>query len=153
MKIVRKKIPGVHFLPYRKERICIFAPESHAIAQLDKTNFRTAVDYLLIGTDSTTRLAAIIEDAALQHGVPIKYAMRVTDYEAQANLIATTNVGIGFVFESVARRFSVNFPVKIISLTETWAELDLVMCVRDVKNKSESTKAFAKLVRQRFKHV
>jgi DNA-binding transcriptional LysR family regulator len=146
----KQKVTGLHFMPYRKERICIIAPLSHAIAHLPKVDFKTATSYSIIGTSDNTRIATLIEDVARQQAISINYAISVANYEAQANLVATTNIGIAFTFESIAKRFSINFPIKSIPLTNSWAKVELMMCVRDLDNMSPPAKDFAELIRQRF---
>jgi len=160
----KSRVHGISFHKYRTDQLCVFAPISHPLAQKDTATLEDVSQYKLIGTDETRQISSLLQTMAKRQNLVLDYAMTVSNFDLQANLIAQTDIGVGIIFESVARRFINNQrlsgkdfeptqSIKIVTLTEEWAQRDLYLCTPDPANISPLATEFVAQLKLRHKPV
>jgi len=140
------KVKGLRFLRYKKDYLSVMTPAGHPLEQLRTVSLSDVLPYPLIGADGTRHVSTFIARAARQEKYEITYALSVSSYEVQAHLVATTNIGIALMIESIAQRFARNHDITIKRLSDEWAHTDFSACVRDVGTISDITREFIELL-------
>jgi DNA-binding transcriptional LysR family regulator len=72
---------------------------------------------------------AFLIQAADKLGHPFRFRVEVGSFEAVCRMIEA-GVGIGVVPELVARRYAQRLKIKIVRLSDEWADRKLQICVR-----------------------
>ena len=149
----KSRVQGIQFHKYRTERLCVLVPISHQLAQKSSTTLSEVVNYELIGTDETRQISALVASQAKKQGIRLDYGITVSNFDLQASIISQTDAGIGIVFESVARRFERIHAIKVLALSEGWAERDLYLCTPSASSASPIAREFVDLLRERHRQV
>jgi DNA-binding transcriptional LysR family regulator len=124
---------NVEFFPYRENRLVLVTPEDHPLAARESLSFAETLDYNYVGLSEWSAIHPFLLQAASNLGSPLKFRVEVGNFEAVARMIEA-HVGIGVIPGAVAARLQSRFKIKLISLTEPWAERMLYVCVRDIKS-------------------
>ncbi|MFZ6724685.1 LysR family transcriptional regulator [Undibacterium sp. MH2W] len=158
----KSKIHGITFHKYRFDRLCIFAPISHPLAHQTSATLAEVAKYKLIGTHEGRQMSSLLLAMAKKQDLVLNYAMIVSNFDLQANIIAHNDMAVGIIFESVARRFErehlivgdssqLSQSIKIVALNEEWATRDLYLVTPDPANTSQLATQFIGLLRERHR--
>ena len=115
--------------PYRRDRLAVVVPQSHALARKRSLQLTQVIEHDLIGMHADSALNHLITRAAADQGLQPRLRMKVTGYDALCLMVAS-GLGIGILPEGSARIYMGTLPLKCIRLDETWAERQLMLCVR-----------------------
>ena len=120
---------GVQFLPYRIDRLVLVTHRDHPLARLGTHSFESTLDYDFISLSESSAIHSFLLKAAEDNGRVLRIRVEVGNFEASCHLIAS-QVGIGVIPESAARRYVKSMPLKIMKLTDEWALRKLYICVQ-----------------------
>ena len=122
--------PKLYTVPYRKERLVVFVPKSHALAERPHISLSAleGMDMVLRERGSVTR--EIFEEALDESGVEIGGVLEIQSREAVREAVAN-NLGIGVVFESEFGNDSTLVPIPIRGPELIVGEY--VVCLKDRK--------------------
>lgn len=115
--------------PYRRDRLAVVVPLSHPLARKRSLKLEQVVEHDLIGMHADSALNHLITRSAADMGLQPRLRMKVTGYDALCLMVAS-GLGIGILPEGSARIYMGTLPLHCISLDESWAERQLVLCVR-----------------------
>lgn len=115
--------------PYRHDRLAVVVPLSHPLARKRSLKLEQVVEHDLIGMHADSALNHLITRSAADMGLQPRLRMKVTGYDALCLMVAS-GLGIGILPEGSARIYMGTLPLHCISLDESWAERQLVLCVR-----------------------
>jgi len=77
----------------------------------------------------SSAIQTFIADHAVQAGRPIRLRMQMLGFDAVCRMVESS-AGIAIVPESSAVRAAVTMAVRIVSLSDSWAERDLRVCIK-----------------------
>lgn len=115
--------------PYRRDRLAVVAPQSHALARRRNLKLEQVIEHDLIGMHADSALNHLITRAAADQGLQPRLRMKVTGYDALCLMVAS-GLGIGILPEGSARIYLGTLPLRCIRLDEGWADRQLMLCVR-----------------------
>lgn len=115
--------------PYRRDRLAVVVPLSHPLARKRSLKLEQVVEHDLIGMHADSALNHLITRSAADMGLQPRLRMKVTGYDALCLMVAS-GLGIGILPEGSARIYMGTLPLHCISLDESWAERQLMLCVR-----------------------
>lgn len=119
----------LEYLPYRKDRLVLVTAAHHAFADRAEVEFGETMRYEYVGLSEWSAIHAFLIQAADKLGHPFRFRVEVGSFEAVCRMIEA-GVGIGVVPELVARRYAQRLKIKIVRLSDEWADRKLQICVR-----------------------
>ena len=122
---------GIQFLPYRKDRLTLVTNVNHPLADREEVAFGETLSYEYVGLSEWSAIHAFLIQAADNLGHPFRFRIEVGSFDSVCRMIEA-GVGIGVVPEQAARRFSSNMNLRLVKLSDPWAERKLHICVRDL---------------------
>jgi DNA-binding transcriptional LysR family regulator len=117
--------------PFRKDRFVLVVPRDHVLAKKAEISFADVLDRDFVGIDRSSAIQRFLADKAARLGKPIRLRIQLRSFDAVCRLVES-NVGIGIVPETTARRAEKNMAISIVVLADPWAERALTICVRDL---------------------
>ena len=125
----RPESSELEYLPYRKDRLVLVTPDDHEFAERPEVAFAETMRYEYVGLSEWSAIHAFLIQAADKLGHPFRFRVEVGSFEAVCRMIEA-GVGIGVVPELVARRYAQRLKIKIVRLSDEWADRKLQICVR-----------------------
>lgn len=111
--------------PYRRDRLAVVVPQCHPLAR----RRRLKLEHDLIGMHADSALNHLITRSAADQGLQPRLRMKVTGYDALCLMVAA-GLGLGILPEGSARIYMGTLPLHCIRLDESWADRQLMLCVR-----------------------
>jgi DNA-binding transcriptional LysR family regulator len=123
--------PGtLETFPYRRDRFVLVVAHDHPLAVRDRISLAQVLDYDFVGLDRSSALQRFLADKTARIGRPLRLRIQLRSFDAVCRMVER-NVGIGVVPETTARRASLSMAITPVTLTDSWAERDLTICVRN----------------------
>lgn len=122
---------GIQFLPYRKDRLTLVTDANHPLAGREEIAFGETLSYEYVGLSEWSAIHAFLIQAADNLGHPFRFRIEVGSFDSVCRMIEA-GVGIGVVPEQAARRFAASMNLRLVRLSDPWAERKLHICVRDL---------------------
>lgn len=130
---------SLEIIPYRRDRLVLVVPRSHALAQASSVDFADTLDYDHVGLQESSAIHAFLRQVCDQLHRPLKSRIQVGNFEAACRMIEAT-VGVAILPESAARRHAQTMAIAIVPLSDAWAIREMQICVRSL----EALPAFAR---------
>jgi DNA-binding transcriptional LysR family regulator len=128
----RPESSELEYLPYRKDRLVLVTSHDHAFCDRAEVAFAETMRYEYVGLSEWSAIHAFLIQAADKLGHPFRFRVEVGSFEAVCRMIEA-GVGIGVVPELVARRYAQRLKIKIVRLSDEWADRKLQICVRKLE--------------------
>ena len=128
----RPESSELEYLPYRKDRLVLVTSQDHAFGDRTEVAFAETMRYEYVGLSEWSAIHAFLIQAADKLGHPFRFRVEVGSFEAVCRMIEA-GVGIGVVPELVARRYAQRLKIKIVRLSDDWADRKLQICVRKLE--------------------
>jgi DNA-binding transcriptional LysR family regulator len=125
----RPESSELEYLPYRKDRLVLVTSDEHEFAERPEVAFGETMRYEYVGLSEWSAIHAFLIQAADKLGHPFRFRVEVGSFEAVCRMIEA-GVGIGVVPELVARRYAQRLKIKIVRLSDEWADRKLQSCGR-----------------------
>lgn len=124
------ELGGLASFPYRKDRLVAVVPRGHEM-RTRSTPFATLLKYDLVGLDGSAAMMRLLSSAAVRAEQPLRLRIQVKSFEAVCKLVQA-GMGIGVLPEVAARDFVPMMGLRLIRLTDDWADRSMHVCVRDI---------------------
>lgn len=111
---------GLVVRSYRTDRLCLLVPRNCPI-RARSVSFSQVVSEDFVGLDKSPAFTQLLDDAAAQAGVAMRWRVHVSSYESMCRLIRA-GLGIGVISEGVAEVFRRAMDLRAIRLRDNWAE-------------------------------
>jgi len=118
--------------PFRRDRFVLVVARSHPLAGRASVGFDEVLAYDFVGLDRASALQRFLASKAVRIGRPLRLRVQLRSFDAVCRLVEC-NVGIGIVPETTARRVAKTMTIAFVPLTDSWAERDLTICIRNLK--------------------
>jgi DNA-binding transcriptional LysR family regulator len=128
-----------HALPEHLERFA-FGEDRLMLVTARRSEFsgRRQIDFIevgdrdFVGLTNATALAVHIGRHAARLGVRLRVRARLRDFDAICRMVAA-GVGVAVVPEAAARRCAQSMPLTLLTIRDSWANRQLVICARSFK--------------------
>jgi molybdate transport repressor ModE-like protein len=117
--------------PFRTDRFVLVVPRGHKLARRAKISFADVLDQDFVGLDRSSAIQRFLADKAKRIGKPLRLRIQLRSFDAVCRLVES-NVGVGIVPETTARRAAPALAISIIPLADAWAVRELTICVRSL---------------------
>ena len=120
---------GLVSYEYRRDRLVAVVPRGHEF-RARQSSFTPLLKYDLVALDSSAAMMRLLSDAAAAAGQPLRLRVQVKSFEAVCKLVQA-NMGIGVLPEAAALDFAPVMGLRLVRLTDDWADRCMHVCVRD----------------------
>ncbi len=114
---------------YRHGALAAMVPAAHLLAPLESVRFDALLDHDIVGLHAGAAVHTLMRTEAERLGRPLKARLQVRGFDAIAQLVEA-GLGVAVLPAAVAQRFALIFRVKVLALSEPWAERDYLLAVR-----------------------
>jgi DNA-binding transcriptional LysR family regulator len=120
---------GLEHRPYRSDRLALAVHPGHPLARFESVDFEQTLDYDHVGLPPATAVQTMLQRSAAQLGRTIAYRVIVSSFDAAFRVVAA-GLGISVVPAEVSAAYSPRLGVRIIPLTDAWAQRRFVVCFK-----------------------
>jgi len=122
----RVVVDALRSVPYRRDRLVLAVHRDDPLAARSSLRFIETLDAAHVGVARATGVHAMLERAAAEVERPIAYRALVAGF-ATALAVVGAGLGVAVVPLELARR-SAGGDVRLVALSDEWAEIGLVVC-------------------------
>jgi DNA-binding transcriptional LysR family regulator len=120
---------GLQVFEYRADLLCAVLPKKHPVRER-KLPFGELLDQDFVGLESNTVISSLMLAEARERGVPLRLRVEVKSFDVVMRMIQA-GLGIGVLPEAAARPFASAMGLRLVALTDAWAQRRMYVAVRD----------------------
>jgi DNA-binding transcriptional LysR family regulator len=120
---------GLEVLPYHADELVLLVPRGHALARKRRVALADTLDFDYVGLHTGSAINLQIARASLAAERSVRLRIQVTSYDALARMVEA-GLGIGVLPRAVAAPLAKSLGVKVVALSDAWAQRELCVCVR-----------------------
>lgn len=119
---------GLQGFEYASDMLVALVPEAHPLRDAS-VSFATLLDYDLVGLDGSTAISRLMLEQAAVARKPLRLRVQVKSFAALSKMVEA-GLGIGILPEGAARALLPGLALRLVAITDEWAERRLYVCVR-----------------------
>jgi DNA-binding transcriptional LysR family regulator len=123
-------LSGLQTRSYRSDHLTIVAHASHPVAQLASVRFADVLDCEFVSMPALSAVQVLLARAAAVEGKTLAHRVLVSNFDAALRVVRA-NLAISVVPREVAAPFAETAPVRIVPLSDPWAQRRFAICFRD----------------------
>jgi DNA-binding transcriptional LysR family regulator len=123
-------LAGVQHRPYRRDALAVAVHPDHPLARHKTLRFEQTLDYEQVSMPPVSSVQIMLQRAAARVGRTILYRAVVSNFDATVRVVAA-NLAIGVIPCEVGYQYAGSRNVKMIPLSDSWAQRRFVICFRD----------------------
>lgn len=131
----------IEVFPYKDDQLALIVPAGHPLAAKAEFRFVDALDYEFIGLHTGSAINRIVSRAADDLKRTIKLKVQVTGFDALCFMV-NSELGIGVLPLAIAKRYSKMFGMRILPISETWAQRRILIGVRSFESLPAAARLF-----------
>lgn len=120
---------GLEVLPYFRDDVVMVTSQQHPLASRQTVAFDECRNYDFVGIPGTRWVDTFLSGARSDIDKPMRVRAQGGSYEAVCRMIEA-NIGISVMQQSVAHRNARLMALKVINLSDDWAEASTQICAR-----------------------
>jgi DNA-binding transcriptional LysR family regulator len=120
---------GLQLFEYRTDLLCAVLPKKHPV-RARKLPFAELLDQDFVGLESNTVISQLMLAQARERGVPLRLRVEVKSFDVVMRMIQA-GLGIGVLPEAAAKPFAGPMGLRVVALTDGWAQRRMYVAVRD----------------------
>lgn len=122
---------GLQHRPYRKDRLALAVHPDHPLAKRKSLRFEQTLDHEHVGLQPSSAVHTMLQRAAARAGRTVSYRAIVSNFDAAFRVVAA-NLAISVIPIEVGGRVATLLGVKIVPLTDAWAQRNFAVCFKDL---------------------
>ena len=126
--------------PYRSDHLCVVVPQGHSLTRRRSLRFEETLDFEHVSLPINSAVQLLLQRAAAQLGRTLVNRIVVSNFEAALSVVSA-GLAISLMPKEVAERQVAAHELRIIALSESWAERRFVVCFRDAAELSLAAKS------------
>ncbi len=123
-------LSGLETSAYRSDHLAVVAHESHPVAQLQSVRFADVLEHEFVSMPALSAVQVLLARAAAVEGKMLAHRVLVSNFDAALRVVRA-NLAISVVPREVAAPFAQTAPVRIVPLSDAWAQRRFAICYRD----------------------
>ena len=124
-------LDGLQHRPYRRDRLALAVHPDHPLAQKKSVRFEQTLDHEHVGLAPSSAVHSMLQRAAARSGRTVSYRAIVSNFDAAFRVVAA-NLAISVIPIEVGGRIATMLGVKLIPLTDAWAQRNFAVCFQDL---------------------
>lgn len=121
---------GLQMQPVARDHLVLVAAPHHPLADRRSLAFAEVLGEAFVGLAQGSALQDHINEHARVAGRPLDIRIRMNSFEALCQMVAH-GIGLGILPQGIARLHRRRYGLKVIALTDAWAQRELCLCFRD----------------------
>ncbi len=113
---------------YRRDRLVAVVPDQYPLAA-ECVQFSDIIEHDLVGLDESAALTRLLQREASSIGEALRLRVQVRSFDAVSRLVQA-GMGVGILPELAAEAYVQNMGLRLIRLSDPWAERTMHVCVR-----------------------
>ncbi|MBG7622139.1 LysR family transcriptional regulator [Herbaspirillum sp. AP02] len=130
----------LEMIPFRKDHLALVVSKSHFLAGLKEISFRQTINLPQVGLVRNGSLNRFLELMAASDGKKLNFRLQVPHFDAARGAIQQ-NVGVGILPVEAINGDVDALGLSVIPLSDSWAQRNMVICVKNRDNMSHGAKA------------
>lgn len=122
---------GLHSVVLRPDPLVLIVPRQHPLAAAREVRLADVADHDFVGLLENTALQTHLAQQARRLGKVLHYRIRLGHVDSICRMVGK-GIGVAVVPRASARRHTRTAAIKAIKLHDTWAQRQLVLCVRQL---------------------
>lgn len=123
-------LQGLQHRPYRRDRLVLAVHPDHPLARRKSLRFEQTLDFEHVGLSPSAAVHIMLQQAAARVGRTVSYRVIVSNFDAAFRVVAA-NLAISVVPVEVGAPYAAMLGIKIIPLTDAWAQRSFAVCYQD----------------------
>jgi DNA-binding transcriptional LysR family regulator len=119
---------ALQLFAYRTDVLCAVVPKKHRL-RARKVAFAELLDEDFVGLEGNTVISQLMLAEARNREVPLKLRIEVKSFDVVLRMIEA-GLGVGILPEAAARPFAAPMGLRVIELTDAWAQRRMYVAVR-----------------------
>jgi DNA-binding transcriptional LysR family regulator len=140
-------VPDLATFPFCDDELVLIVSVRHRWKKQTEIAYDEVLQEDQVCPQRTAALFHFLSDRAREAGRKLRSRIHVAGFDAIARMVAQ-GVGIAVIPGSAARRLQTLHNVRVLTLTDKWAENQLLLCVRDADELSPATTALLQILQQ-----
>ncbi|WP_428003475.1 LysR family transcriptional regulator [Acidovorax sp.] len=140
-------LAGLQTRSYRRDHLAIVAPLSHPLARRRRCAFEDTLGFDQVGLPASTAVHTMLARAAAIIGRPINYRAVVSTFDASMRCVRA-GLGIAVVPREVAEPVAASLGIRVLPLTDDWAQRRFAICFNDEKRLSPAARILVEHLHQ-----
>lgn len=124
-------LDGLQHRPYRKDRLALAVHPDHPLAQKKSVRFEQTLEHEHVGLQPTSAVHSMLQRAAARLARSVSYRVIVSNFDAAFRVVAA-NLAISVIPIEVGSRVATMLGVKLIPLTDAWAQRNFAVCFQNM---------------------
>ncbi|WP_162577577.1 LysR family transcriptional regulator [Variovorax sp. PBL-H6] len=141
-------LEGLQAWPYRRDRLALVAHPSHPISRRRRCSFEETLEFDHVGLPASTAVHTMLARAAAIIGRPLSYRAVVSTFDAALRCVRA-GLGIAVVPREVVDPVVQSLGLRVVPLSDPWAERRFAICFRSEANLSPAAKLLVAHLRER----
>jgi len=126
-------VQGLETRSYRNDQLGLAVHRDHPLARFESVRFDQTLDYKHVGLPPATAVHTMLKRAAAAAGRTLSYRVIVSSFDATFRVVAA-GLGISVVPIEVSTTYSSVLGVRVIPLTDEWAQRRFIVCYKDFES-------------------
>lgn len=123
---------GLQTFEYRSDHLVAVVPRAHALRGRSVA-FSAMLDFDFVALDGATAITRLLTDQAAAAHKHMRLRVQVKDFAALCKMVEA-GLGIGVLPDGAARPFAGALKLRLMRLTDAWAERRMFVCVRNYQS-------------------
>lgn len=119
----------LQLLPYRHDELVLAVPTQHALAQRRSVRWAEVAGQEFVGAHPGSAINDLLIQASARCAQPLRFRIQVTGFDAMCLMVAA-GLGVGVLPRGSAALYASALPITLLTLRESWAARELMLCVR-----------------------
>jgi DNA-binding transcriptional LysR family regulator len=120
---------GLEWFDYKTDQLVAVVPRKHPLRGRSAV-FSALLDHDFVALESGTAITRLLIDQAALARKPLRARIHVHSFAALCKMIEA-GLGIGVLPEGAARAFVASMQLRLIRLSDPWAQRRMYICVRE----------------------
>jgi DNA-binding transcriptional LysR family regulator len=140
------RVEGLEMIPYRADWLAAVMPCSHELAGAVHLRFTDVVDHDIVALESGSSMMRLLAEQAIVEEKTLQLRVQVRSFEAVCRMVQS-GLGIGILPLQAARALAGGMGLVVRQLQESWAQRQMLICVRGDRLHNSSVKALVQHLR------
>lgn len=141
-------LSGIRTESYRSDHLCIAVRPDHPLANRDSLAFADALAHEFVDIQAGSMMHTMLQRFAAIAGQPLRYRVQVSTIDAAMRIVAA-NLGMAVVPREVVGPLAHTLGLRLLPLTDTWAQRRFVICTRPDVALSATARLLVTFLRER----
>ena len=123
-------LSGLQHRAYRRDHLALAVHPDHPLAHRKSLRFEQTLDHEHVSLPPSSAVHTMLQRAAARVGRTLSMRVIVSNFDATFRVVAA-NLGVCVVPVEVGRSYASMLGIKMIPLTDSWAQRRFTICFRD----------------------